>query len=79
MSELEQLTEACLRLGAGRAQAETMAAQLLKRTAQLAAERGITREAALAHLLKLVVQGRAGEAPPGWGVPPTQAGDGKEL
>jgi hypothetical protein len=61
MSELEQLTEACQRLGAPRPQAETMAAQLLKRADQLAAERGIAREAALAHLLKIVVQGRAGE------------------
>lgn len=61
MSELEQLTAACQRLGAPRPQAETMAAQLLKRADQLAAERGITREAALAHLLKIVVQGRAGE------------------
>jgi hypothetical protein len=62
MSELEQLTEACTRLGASRAQAQTMAAQLLKRADQLAAERKITREAALAHLLKIVVQGRAGKA-----------------
>ena len=59
-----------MRLGAGRAQAETMAAQLLKRAEQLAAERGITREAALGHLLKIVVQGRAGEVPPGFGAPP---------
>jgi hypothetical protein len=63
MSEQEQLTEACLRLGAGRVQAEIMAAQLLKRAGQLAVERGLTREAALAHLLKLVVQGRAGAVP----------------
>lgn len=65
MSELEQLTEACVRLGSRRAQAETMAAQLLKRAGQLATARGWSREAALAHLLKLVVQGRAGEVPPG--------------
>jgi hypothetical protein len=63
MIELEQLTDACMRLGAARPQAETMAAQLLKRAQQLASERGITREAALAHLLTIVVQGRAGEVP----------------
>jgi hypothetical protein len=63
MSELEQLTEACVRLGAPHIQAEIMAAQLLKRAGQLATERGITREEALVHLLKLVVQGRSGVAP----------------
>jgi hypothetical protein len=63
MSELQQLTEMFTRLGADRAQAETMAAQLLKRAGQLAAERQITREEALANLLRLVVQGRNGEAP----------------
>ena len=63
MSELEQLTEACLRLGAPRSQAEIMAAQLLKRAGQLATERGLTREEAMARLLKLVVQGRSGVAP----------------
>lgn len=79
MSELEQLTEACVRLGADRAQAEVMAAQLLKRAAQLAAERGLTREAALAHLLNVVVRGRAGEVPLGFGAPPPRTSDGKEL
>ena len=62
MNELEQLTEACLRMGAERPQAATMAAQLLKRAAQLAAERGVTRETALASLLQLVVQARTGGA-----------------
>ena len=76
MSELEQLTETCLRLGAARPQAETLAAQLLKRAGQLAIERGIAREAALAHLLKLVVQGRAGEAPADF-IPPPPRGDGR--
>ena len=49
-----------------------MAAQLLKRAAQLAAERGGTREAALARLLDLVVKGRSGEVPAEFGgfVPP---------
>lgn len=63
MSEHEQLTQLCERLGAPRAQAATMAAQLLKRAEQHAAERGVTREAALARLLNLLVQGRAGQVP----------------
>jgi phage-related minor tail protein len=63
MNELGQLTEACVRLGASQAQAETMAAQLLKRAGQIAQARGVTREVALEYLLRLVVQGRAGEAP----------------
>jgi hypothetical protein len=79
MSELEQLTEACVRLGAGHAQAEVMAAQLLKRAAQLVTERGCTREAALAHLLNVVVRGRAGEIPPGFSAPVSRPSDGKEL
>ena len=63
MNEQEQLTQLCLRLGAQRAQAETMAAQLLKRAGQLATARGTTRESELARLLDLVVKGRAGELP----------------
>jgi hypothetical protein len=63
MSELEQLTALCERLGAGRPQAETMAAQLLKRAEQLSAERGLTREAALERLLKVLVEGRSGVGP----------------
>jgi hypothetical protein len=64
MSEEEQLRALCERLGASPAQAVTMAAQLQKRAAQLAVERGLTREAALAHLLNVVVKGRNGEVPP---------------
>lgn len=41
-----------------------MARQLLKRADQLVAERGQTREAAMAYLLRLVTQGRSGEVPP---------------
>ncbi len=69
MTEREQLTALCQGLGASPAQARTMAAQLLKRADQLAAERGLTREAALSHLLNLVVKGRAGEVPPGFDAP----------
>ena len=75
MSELEQLTSLCERLGAAPSQARTMAAQLLKRAEQLAAERGVSRESALRGLLEVVVKGRAGEVPatfarPGTVTPP---------
>ena len=70
MTELEQLAQLCQRLGAPRAQAETMAAQLLKRATQQATERGITREAALARLLEFVVKGHAGEVPAEFSPPP---------
>ena len=69
MTEDKQLQALCVKLGSSPAQAATMAAQLQKRAAQLAVERGITREAALTHLLNLVVKGRNGETPPGF--PPT--------
>ncbi|WP_414663444.1 hypothetical protein [Horticoccus sp. 23ND18S-11] len=69
MTELEQLTQLCERLGAPAAQAGIMAAQLLKRAEQIAVERGISREAALRGLLDVVVKGRAGEVPPGFSPP----------
>jgi hypothetical protein len=69
MTEQEQLKALCERLGAPPAQAQTMAAQLLKRAEQLAKERGTTREAALARLLDLLVQGHAGEVPPEFAPP----------
>jgi hypothetical protein len=72
MSELEQLTQLCERLGAPRAQAEMMAAQLLKRAEQIAASRGGTREEALKRLLDLMVQGRAGKVPPEFAPPPDE-------
>lgn len=75
MTELEQLTQLCEKLGAPPAQAATMAAQLLKRAAQIAAERGISREAALQGLIDVVVKGRAGDVPSGFtrqSPPPTQ-------
>jgi hypothetical protein len=67
MTELEQLTQLCERLGAPHAQAAVMAAQLARRATQLATERGVTREAAMARLLEAVVKGRAGEGPAGTG------------
>lgn len=72
MTELEQLTQLCERLGAPRAQAETMAAQLSKRADQIAAQRGVTREAALKELLEVVVKGRAGEVPARVAPPPRE-------
>ena len=80
MTEHEQLQRLCERLGAAPAQAAIMANQLLKRSDQLARERGITREVALKGLLEIVVKGRAGEVPPQFAasLPPPQAGgDGK--
>jgi hypothetical protein len=63
VNELEQLTQLCARLGASPAQAAVMAAQLSRRADQLATERSISRAAALASLLEVVVQGRAGAVP----------------
>ena len=74
MNELEQLTQLCARLGASPAQAAVMAAQLSRRADQLAAARGISRPAALASLLDLVVQGRAGEVPARFQPPPGTTG-----
>lgn len=67
MTEQEQLTALCEQLGASRAQAAVMAAQLLKRADQLAVQRGMAREAALKSLLEVLVKGRAGEVPPAFG------------
>jgi len=64
MDELVQLTQLCRGLGATAEQADAMARQLVKRADQLVAGRGQTREAALAYLLRLVVQGHRGEVPP---------------
>jgi hypothetical protein len=73
MTEKERLRLLCEKLGAPRRQAETMAAQLLKRADQLAVDRGITREVALAGLLEIVVKGRAGEVPGSFSSPPSSA------
>ncbi len=64
MDERTQLTQFCRGLGATTEQADAMAGQLIKRADQLVAERGQTREVAMAYLLRLVVQGRSGEVPP---------------
>jgi hypothetical protein len=69
VSEFDDLNALCQRLGAQPAQAETMARQLLKRADQLASERGIPRDQAMANLLQLLVHGRQGEVPPGFQPP----------
>jgi hypothetical protein len=43
-----------------------MASQLVKRTDQLVAERGISRMDAMGYLLQLVTKGRNGETPAGF-------------
>jgi hypothetical protein len=63
MDELAQLTRLCSSLGATPEQAAAMARRLIKRADQLVAGRGQTREEVMAYLLRLVVQGRAGEVP----------------
>lgn len=62
MNELDQLTELCVKLGAERGAAVTMAAQLQKRATQFASERGVTREQAMHYLLEVLVKGRQGES-----------------
>jgi hypothetical protein len=62
----EGLAQAFRGMGAAEGAAATMARQLLKRAGQIAAERGIDREQALAELLKAVEAGRRGEPPPGF-------------
>jgi hypothetical protein len=70
VSELEQITELCVRLGATADQAGTMARQLIKRADQIAAERKIPRETAMAELLQILIQGRQGEVPARFQSPP---------
>ncbi len=65
-SEYQQLVALCEHMGAPRAQAERMAAQLVKRADQLVAERGATRVEAMSYLLGLVRAGQRGETPPGF-------------
>jgi len=69
VSDLEKITLLCTRLGATPDQASTMSAQLLKRAEQISAERGVTREVALAQLLEILVQGRQGNVPPAFKPP----------
>ena len=69
MSDLEKITELCVRLGSPPEQAATMAKQLLKRAEQISTERGIRRDEAMAQLLQILVQGSQGEVPPAFKPP----------
>jgi hypothetical protein len=73
MDELAQLAKLCRGLGATAEQADAMARQLIKRADQLVVERGQSREAAMAYLLRLMVQGRRGEVPPEFQPPAGEA------
>lgn len=75
MNERDQLLALCSRLGAPPSQAAAMSDQLLKRCAQLVAERGWTRERAMEHLLTVLIKGRNGDTVPGFegGPPPPPA------
>lgn len=63
MSEQSGLSDFFLNLGADATQAATMARQLARRADQVAAERGIPRDQALAELLRKIAEGRAGRMP----------------
>lgn len=67
----DTLTRLCMRLGSSEAQARTMARQLLKRSEQIARERGIERVEAMEHLLSLLISGSQGQTPPDF---PSQKG-----
>jgi len=55
--EIEQLVELFLGMAVDKTQALTMASQLSKRVTQLTSERGITREDAMEHILKITLNG----------------------
>ena len=61
--DLEKLTQLCVKLGSSKEQARIMAAQMIKRADQIAAERKTTRVAALDHLLRILISGREGKVP----------------
>lgn len=63
MSEPAGLSDFFRSLGADATQAATMARQLARRADQVAAERGIPREQALAELLRKIAEGRSGHLP----------------
>ncbi len=67
--EQEKIAQLCERLGASPGQAMVMATQLLKRADQIAMERNLPREQALAQLLQILVEGRRGNVPPGSRLP----------
>jgi 5,10-methenyltetrahydromethanopterin hydrogenase len=57
---LPEVTQIFINLGAAEGQAQVMAAQLLKRAAQIAEERGISKVEATETLLKQVIEARQG-------------------
>ena len=59
-NEQQQLEELCQRLGADAEQATVMAKQLIKRSGQIADERGIERTEAMRELIELLIKGRNG-------------------
>jgi hypothetical protein len=75
VDELAQLTGLCSKLGASPAQADAMARQLMKRADQLMVQRSLTRDQAMAYLLRLTVQGRSGEVPKEFQPPTTPGAD----
>lgn len=61
--DLEKLSQLCVKLGSSEEQARVMAAQMIKRADQIAAERKTTRVVALDHLLRILISGREGKVP----------------
>jgi hypothetical protein len=57
-SQVEQVSALFIRMGAEREASQVMARQLLKRSKQIAAERGVSELEALEKLLKQVVEAR---------------------
>ncbi len=62
MNEVDQVAVILQQMGAGEDQSRVMAAQLIKRAAQVSEERNIEKVTALAELLELVRSGREGES-----------------
>ena len=60
MKHLEEVTALCVQCGASETQAPILAKQLLKRTGQLAEERGIKEVEAMNYLLQLMVSAQDG-------------------
>ena len=58
--DISKVARIFINLGAAEQQADVMAAQLLKRAEQIAAERGISKVEATETLLKQVIEARQG-------------------
>jgi hypothetical protein len=79
VSELEDITGLCTKLGATPVQAKTMARQLIKRADQISAERGLPREEAINQLLRILVQGRQGTVPEAYKPPAASRNSGSNF